>query len=172
MLTKAIAYLDGRVKEDYDELKAQAEKKQIKMEERHISFTHIQYLYTRSYFTTLPIPAESKNAFNYYLGQAKKYWKSNNVYVEGMSALALSRFGDQETATVMIKSFRERAITSEEMGMYWKADRGFYWYQAPIETQALMIEVFDENRYIFKAFTKRRNLERDHVEPVKEIRPE
>jgi uncharacterized protein YfaS (alpha-2-macroglobulin family) len=30
------------------------------------------------------------------------------------------------------------------MGMYWKYDRGWYWYQAPIETQALMVEVFDE----------------------------
>jgi uncharacterized protein YfaS (alpha-2-macroglobulin family) len=44
----------------------------------------------------------------------------------------------------MIKSFSERALRSEEMGMYWKTDRGYYWYQAPIETQALMIEVYDE----------------------------
>jgi uncharacterized protein YfaS (alpha-2-macroglobulin family) len=28
--------------------------------------------------------------------------------------------------------------------MYWRSEGGFYWYQAPIETQALMIEVFDE----------------------------
>ena len=44
----------------------------------------------------------------------------------------------------MIKSFKERALNSDEMGMYWKYDRGYYWYQAPIETHALMIEVFDE----------------------------
>ena len=44
----------------------------------------------------------------------------------------------------MIKSFNERALHSEEMGMYWKYDQGYYWYQAPIETQALMIEVYDE----------------------------
>ena len=29
--------------------------------------------------------------------------------------------------------------------MYWKENAGgFYWYEAPIETQALLIEVFDE----------------------------
>ncbi|MCK7532282.1 MAG: hypothetical protein MZV63_15250 [Marinilabiliales bacterium] len=30
------------------------------------------------------------------------------------------------------------------MGMYWKFDRGYYWYQAPIETQAILIEAFAE----------------------------
>ncbi|MEZ4951510.1 MAG: hypothetical protein R2784_19310 [Saprospiraceae bacterium] len=31
-----------------------------------------------------------------------------------------------------------------ELGMYWKYPRGWWWYQAPIETHSLMIEVFDE----------------------------
>jgi len=44
----------------------------------------------------------------------------------------------------MIKSFSERALQSEEMGMYWNSANGYYWYQAPIERQALMIEVYDE----------------------------
>jgi uncharacterized protein YfaS (alpha-2-macroglobulin family) len=29
------------------------------------------------------------------------------------------------------------------MGMYWKYPSGYFWYQLPIETHALMIEVFD-----------------------------
>ena len=61
-----------------------------------------------------------------------------------MTCLALHRFGDTATPAGMIKSFSERALHSEEMGMYWKSDFGYYWYQAPIETQALMIEVYDE----------------------------
>ena len=28
--------------------------------------------------------------------------------------------------------------------MYWKKENGWFWYQAPIETQAMMIEAFDE----------------------------
>src|SRR4030095_6466181 len=33
----------------------------------------------------------------------------------------------------------------EELGMYWKENSGgWFWYQAPIETQALMIEAFSE----------------------------
>ncbi|MEJ1239910.1 alpha-2-macroglobulin family protein [Chryseolinea sp. T2] len=144
MLSKAVSYLDHQIEDDYERLKALAAKKQLKLEDRQIGYTQIQYLYARSYFTTLEIPAHAKSAFDYYIGQAKKYWQWNNIYIEGLSALALSRFGDQATPAAMIKSFRERALTSEEMGMYWKSERGYYWYQAPIEAQALMIEVFDE----------------------------
>lgn len=144
LLNNAIRYLDQQIADDYAQLKALAAKKQIKLEDKHIGYAQIQYLYARSYFTTIAVPAGTKSAFDYYIGQAKKYWQWNNLYIEGLNALSLSRFGDQQTPEAMIKSFRERAIQSEEMGMYWKSDRGYYWYQAPIETQALMIEVFDE----------------------------
>jgi uncharacterized protein YfaS (alpha-2-macroglobulin family) len=61
-----------------------------------------------------------------------------------MICLALHRFDESKIPADIIKSLKERALHSEEMGMYWKMDRGYWWYQAPIETQALMIEVFDE----------------------------
>jgi uncharacterized protein YfaS (alpha-2-macroglobulin family) len=144
MLRKAVAYLDAQIADDYERLKTMAAKKLIKLEDKNIGYTQVQYLYARSYFTKMAIPANVKSAFDYYISQAKKYWQWKNIYMEGMSALALSRFGDQQTPAAMIKSFRERSLNSEEMGMYWKSERGYYWYQAPIETQALMIEVFDE----------------------------
>jgi hypothetical protein len=56
----------------------------------------------------------------------------------------LHRYGNGEVPTAIIKSLNERALRSEEMGMYWKTGRGYFWYQAPIETQALMVEVYDE----------------------------
>ncbi len=37
------------------------------------------------------------------------------------------------------------------MGMYWKENYGYFWYEAPIEMQALMIEAFDENNNDTKA---------------------
>ncbi|HEY8934887.1 MAG TPA: hypothetical protein VIM65_06680, partial [Cyclobacteriaceae bacterium] len=97
-----------------------------------------------SYFKDVEISGAHKEAFNYFLGQAKKYWLSYNIYLQGMTCLALNRYGDKTVTAAMIKSFTERSIHSEEMGMYWKNDGGWYWYQAPIETQALMIEVYDE----------------------------
>jgi hypothetical protein len=45
---------------------------------------------------------------------------------------------------LIAESLRQRAIVHEELGMYWKNTWGCYWYQAPVESQALMIEVFHD----------------------------
>ncbi|HTE32392.1 MAG TPA: alpha-2-macroglobulin family protein, partial [Chryseolinea sp.] len=151
MLTRAIRYLDNQIQDDYDQLKARARKKEIKLEDKHIGSLQIHYLYARSNFKDNQISAEHQEAFQYYLTQAKKYWLNGNLYLEGMTCLALHRFADNETTAAMIKSFKERSLQSDEMGMYWKSETGYYWYQAPIETQALMIEVFDEVAHDAKA---------------------
>ncbi|MEO5945347.1 MAG: alpha-2-macroglobulin, partial [Chitinophagaceae bacterium] len=45
----------------------------------------------------------------------------------------------------ILKSLKETSINNEELGMYWKDQtNGWFWYQAPIETQALLIEAFQE----------------------------
>ncbi len=144
MVIRAVDYLDRQILDDYERLKALAKKKQINLDDKHIGYLQIHYLYTRSYFRDHEVPSEIREAFQYYLGQAKKYWLNNNLYLEGMTCLALHRYDDKTTTAAMIKSFSERALRSEEMGMYWKQEHGYYWYQAPIETQALMIEVYDE----------------------------
>jgi uncharacterized protein YfaS (alpha-2-macroglobulin family) len=144
MVTRAVGYLDYQLKNDYDELKASAKRGLTKLEDDHLGYSQIHYLYMRSYFKDIKIPEDVTEAVTYYRGQAKKYWLGKGLYLEGMLALALHRFDDKTTPAAMIKSFSERALRSEEMGMYWRTDRGYYWYQAPIETQALMIEVYDE----------------------------
>ncbi|MDJ1471666.1 alpha-2-macroglobulin family protein [Xanthocytophaga flava] len=144
MTQKAIGFLDSKMHNDYEYLKAEAKKGRIKLEEKHIGYFEYHYLYTRSYFKDVEVNSTYKEAFNYYLGQAKKYWLNNNTYMEGMVALALHRFNDKTVPAAIIKSLNERALKSEEMGMYWKNEYGYYWYQAPIETQALLIEVYDE----------------------------
>ena len=144
LTSKALDYLDRQMQKDYEELKALAKKKLIKLEEYHPGYFDIHYLYTRSYFTKQEIKKNHKEAFDYFLGQTKKYWLNDNLYLEGMVALALHRFGQKTATEPIIKSLRERALHSEEMGMNYKQGLGYYWYQAPIETQALLIEVFDE----------------------------
>ncbi|MEI2750882.1 MAG: hypothetical protein V9E88_19280 [Ferruginibacter sp.] len=46
----------------------------------------------------------------------------------------------------ILQSLKENAISNEEMGMYWKEfnNGGYWWYQAPVESQALLIEAFSE----------------------------
>jgi hypothetical protein len=144
MITQAVQYMDNRIKDDYDRMKAEAKRKDLNLEDNNISYLQYHYLYTRSYFKDVAVPGNCKEAFDYFRGQAKKHWLKANLYLQGMTCLALHRFGDKVTPAAMIKSFSEKALHSEEMGMYWKNEGGYYWHQAPIETQALMIEVYDE----------------------------
>jgi hypothetical protein len=140
MMTAAVRYLDDRVREDYEYMKKHAENP----EDDHISSTQIQYLYARSFFKYIMMNPSCEVAFNYYKMQAGKYWQQENLYLQGMIALALKRYDETETPGLIIKSLKERSLSDEEMGMYWRQDHGYYWYQAPVETQAMMIEAFDE----------------------------
>jgi len=56
----------------------------------------------------------------------------------------MKNYGSENIPEKIVTSLKESALYSDELGMYWKADWGFYWYQLPIETYALMIELFSE----------------------------
>ena len=147
MLQKAIRYMDARLAEDFTMLKQQAEKdKEDYKKDNHLSYLIIHYLYARSFFLkTHPVPQETQEAFNFYNAQAATYWTKNNNYLKGMLALSLNRNGDVKTAQLIMKSLGETALHNEEMGMYWNSEtNGWWWYQAPVETQALMIEAYHE----------------------------
>ncbi|MBL0015683.1 MAG: hypothetical protein IPP17_04410 [Bacteroidetes bacterium] len=141
MLEKAVGYLDSRIKEDHDWLI----RNKVDMSKQHIGWNEVHFLYARSFFKDIKVRSGCQDAVSYYLLQAKKYWTGFNKYNQGMIALALHRGEDKVTPPAIIKSLKEFALKSDEMGMYWKGDgNGMYWYQAPIETQALLIEAFDE----------------------------
>ena len=64
-----------------------------------------------------------------------------------MIALHMKRAGNTTTAASILKSLKETSITHEELGMYWteqSSGGSWRWWTAPIEMQALMIEVFAE----------------------------
>ena len=144
MIQRAVKYLDNMIADDYAKLKACVKKGDCKFSNNNLGYSQIHYLYARSYFKDMPVPNSAKEAFDYYLGQQKTFWLAGNEYMQGMIALSLHRFGEKVITKNIIKSLTERSLKSEEFGMYWKYERGWYWYQAPIETQALMIEVYDE----------------------------
>jgi len=139
---RALGRLDGWIDEMYREILRRGDKN-----ENHLNPTIALYLYGRSFFLKdLAIAAAHKEAVDYFLGQSRKYWLDlGNRQSQGHLALALHRFGDKQTAQGIMKSLRERSVTNEEMGMFWReTELSWWWYRAPIETQALMIEAFDE----------------------------
>ncbi len=108
------------------------------------------YLYGRSFFLKdRPIDDACRASANFFLGQGRGLWLQTACrQSQGHLALALHRFGgdaNREAARTIMASLKERAVTSEEMGMFWReTELSWWWYRAPIETQALMIEAFDE----------------------------
>ncbi|SEW00294.1 alpha-2-macroglobulin family protein [Chitinophaga arvensicola] len=138
MANRAMDYLDIQLDKDYHALvKAKAD-----LKAQQISQIQIHYLYARSFFNR-PVPTAMKKSFDYFLAQQQKYWTKQSKYAQGMIALSLFKKGDKITPVAILKSLKENAMNTKEMGMYWKdVTSGYSWYQAPIETQALLIEAF------------------------------
>ncbi len=139
---KALAGLDARIVERV---------RRIRTERKPESYVpnpfDALYLYARSFFLDRqPLDGPTREAVDFLLGQARKLWtKVGSRQTEAHLALALQRFGDTATPAAILKSLKERSVSDPELGMFWRdTEDSWWWYGAPIETQALMIEAFAE----------------------------
>ncbi|WP_452221885.1 alpha-2-macroglobulin family protein [Lacinutrix salivirga] len=143
MIEKAIAYLDAEFVQEYKDIRKY--NKNVDLSKDHLSYTQLHYLYMRSFYPEIKQSKQVQEITDYYQTQIQKYWLSRSLYAKGMMALVTNRMNDKTTASNILKSLKETSITNEELGMYWKENTSsWYWYQAPIETHALLIEAFAE----------------------------
>ncbi len=141
ILQTALPYLDRKMKEEYDNLI----KYKTDLKKYVPGYSAIQYFYMRSFFPEYKVATASQTAYNYFRSRLPLSWTTQNKYMQGMLALALHRLDDKATPVAILKSLKETSINNEELGMYWKdARRGWWWYESPIERQALLIEAFSE----------------------------
>ncbi|MEN8225476.1 MAG: alpha-2-macroglobulin family protein [Bacteroidota bacterium] len=142
MIRKAIRYADERMFVSFTDIKSKHDDYQSK---NYLDRTHIQYLYARSFFMEdYYLLEKHKEGYSYFKEQAKKYWLEYDKSLQAMIALSVHRLGETTAASAIMASIKEHALYDDEMGMYWRQHAGYYWYEAPIETQALLIEAFDE----------------------------
>ena len=137
VLNNAVRYIDDRLVEDYEA------KKRFNKDPRLTGMV-IHYLYARSFFTNIPMQGKVNKVVKHYQDKVEKDWVSQSLYYQGMLALSSDRFDMKAEANAIVASLKERALNHEELGKYWKYDRGYYWHQMPIETHSLMIEVFEK----------------------------
>lgn len=106
----------------------------------------LHYLYTRSFFTEqYPVNDSLKKIITKQFNKIKNNWTDYSLYEKGMAALSLYRFGETVTAKKILEGLRQTSSNNRDWGMYWIENKaGLYWYNAPIETQALLIEAFTE----------------------------
>jgi len=139
MIQKAINYSDNEAIRIYEE--------QIRKKIRDDGNVYLlsNYFYSRSYWLENEIPAKLKGNLNEYLNKISKLEVNKSTYQKGLNALILNRFNKKEEAKKLVHSLKENAVLSDELGMYWKDNvSGWYWYEAPVETQAVVIEAFAE----------------------------
>lgn len=144
---RALSRLDGWLDERYRQILKHAKK-----EDNHLTPMIALYLYGRGFFLKdQPIASQHKEAVDYFLAQARQYWlQLGERQSQGHLALALKRFNalqssPDSTPLDITRSLKERSVTSAELGRFWRdTELSWWWYRAPIETQAVMIEAFDE----------------------------
>lgn len=134
-MSKAILFIDQKAKENYE--------KWYKKDKTNCSVTDIHYLYARSFFTQ-KINASCEESYNYFYSNLKKNWKKQSIYGQAMAALICYRKGDIQLASDIVARIKSMAQYDEEMGMFWKKEGyGYFWHEAPIERQAVLIEAFN-----------------------------
>lgn len=145
ILQRALGALDRMLVKEYRELQEAIEKNLAKAEDDHLSGLALHYLYVRTRTTMdVTMDQETQTAYAYYLGQAETYWPDRGLQGQAMIALILSAADRPEPVAEIMQSFRERALQKEELGMYWKYDRGYFWYNRPLETHTYLMEAFQE----------------------------
>ncbi len=143
MIDNALSYLENEFIDEYEQMK----KSSSNINDDHLSANQIQYLYLKKFFREFEGSKKANEIAAYYLGQAQKYWMNKGLSTQGTLALIVHRTGDEATANKILQSLEENSINSIELGMYWKKNTNSWnWYDAPIETQALLIEAFSEIR--------------------------
>lgn len=143
MVDQAVNFLSGELLDDY---KRNEKSRKLAKDPTRISAMQIYYLYSLSYLEGIvKPPAIATNAVAYYSGLASKQWRDEGLSTQAMIGLWAGRNGDEKTARAILSSLRDRALVNEELGMYWRDNEtGYSWYQAPVQTQSLLIELFEE----------------------------
>lgn len=147
MIDRAVRYMDDRAAESHANLVKLAKANEIKLEDDHLSQIDIHYLYTRSFYPEVEQSEQARQAESYYAGQGDKYWTKKGLYQQAMLGLYFKRGGKNELSSDITKSIDQRSLRDEELGRYWKVETGYYWYQLPLERQALMVELYHEMQY-------------------------
>ncbi|MBU6159202.1 MAG: hypothetical protein KGP35_09245 [Bacteroidetes bacterium] len=136
----AIQYADSLMLEQYRSRNASVDKRKYFMPDERM----IDYLFARSYFTSVKLGADKQKAHRYWL----KWVQSKRIYysmdAQAKLALVWHRLNKKKTALRCLETVRQNAVQQTEEGMYWKENAEPYRVQSGVGSQALMIEAFQE----------------------------
>lgn len=139
IITSAVRFLDSEVVKYYTLIKD-------KDKYSYVGSNILRYLYVKSeinsdfYSVVDPV---LRSALNFFNNKLEKNWTKLNLEQQAIAALVLDNTNKTNTSKTILKSFNERALYSEELGMYWRDLTDRYSYTSSIETLSRLIECYN-----------------------------
>ena len=131
MVTRAMQFSINEMQRRYDLAS--------KQNRNALDATSLHAIYVISFFQELNPDIEG-TAWQHYYRLAKEKWTNRSLYEQALIATAYFRFNEINITNDVVASFKDRALRSKELGMYWKYNGGYYWHNQPVETHAHIME--------------------------------
>ena len=143
LVHRAAGFLDKEIVKRYRYLKKED------LLDKYVLESHIiHYLYIKTLLKDVVTSHEDEVevAHDYFLKKLEDSWQGRSLRLQALSAMTL--YGHKNSvATTIMQSFDERALYSEEIGMYWRdlnVGNMFDFYGASVSTMASMIECYNQ----------------------------
>ena len=108
-----------------------------------ISSTDLEYLYVRSAYTQYPQDAKIKEMTAFYTSVIEKNWTQFPLYERSLIAVLMQRGGKTAVVQDILKSYREHATVSDEMGMFWANNRAHvFMSQSAVSVHTFIMDAF------------------------------
>jgi uncharacterized protein YfaS (alpha-2-macroglobulin family) len=136
MVDDALSYMDRYHLHQYNKL-TEKQKKEI-----GVSSITLHWLYASSYFSNKPSQSV-QNLKDHYHKKLQSSWSNFGLQQQAMAGLYFKRVNDEKYTQMILSSLRDRSKNISDKGMCFPENNGgYYWNQAKIETQAMIIEFF------------------------------
>ncbi len=136
MIDDALNFMDSYHLRHYKQL-TEKQRKEI-----GVSSITLHWLYASSYFDKQSNSSTQK-VKDHYHKKLQSHWSNFGLQQQAMAGLYFKSVNDEKNTQIILASLRDRAKNDSDQGMYFPENKGgYYWNQAKIETQAMIIEFF------------------------------
>lgn len=136
MVNDALSYMDSYHLNQYNKLTEKQKR------EAGVSSIILHWLYASSYFENRSNQNVQKLKEHYHK-KLQSDWLNFGLQQQAMAGLYFKRVNDEKHTQMILASLKDRSKNVSDKGMYFPENNGgYYWNQAKIETQAMIIEFF------------------------------
>ncbi|MDO5664028.1 MAG: alpha-2-macroglobulin family protein [Bacteroidia bacterium] len=140
MQSQAVSYIDSEAIRSFEQLKKfNKDWRNLKT----IPISDLEYLYIRSNYGQYPLDANTKEMVDFYTSVIEKNWTQFDLYERSLITVLMQKNGKQNIVQDILKSYREHATVSDEMGMFWANNRAHvFMSQSAVSVHTFIMDAF------------------------------